>query len=62
MAKLHQKDDQDMNHEDSLAKTKNFWKDAEVFMPQHKVLISKERVRVINSILNGYTFHPTRDY
>lgn len=40
MAKLRRKDDNDINYEDSPATTKSFWKDAEVFMPQHKIHIS----------------------
>ena len=40
MAKLRQKDDKNINYEDSPATTKKFWKDAEIFMPQHKVHIS----------------------
>jgi len=40
LAKLHSKDDQDIDYTDSKATTKAFWKDAEVFMPQSKVHIS----------------------
>ena len=40
MAKLRRKGDQDINYEDSPATTKKFWKDAQVFMPKHKVHIS----------------------
>jgi hypothetical protein len=39
MAKLHRKNDKSINYEDSPATTKEFWKDAEVFM-LHKVHIS----------------------
>jgi uncharacterized protein (DUF4415 family) len=38
--KLHQKSDRDINYDDSPATTKDFWSDAEVFMPQHKIHIS----------------------
>jgi uncharacterized protein (DUF4415 family) len=40
MAKLRQKDDKNINYEDSPATTKEFWKDADVFMPQPKIHIS----------------------
>jgi uncharacterized protein (DUF4415 family) len=40
IAKLRRKDDRDINYQDSPATTKEFWKDAEIFMPQHKVHIS----------------------
>jgi uncharacterized protein (DUF4415 family) len=38
--KLRKKDDKSINYEDSPATTKEFWKVAEVLMPQHKVHIS----------------------
>jgi len=40
MAKLRRNDDSDINYDDSPATTKAFWKDAEVFMPHHKVHLS----------------------
>ncbi len=40
LAKLRRKSDKSINYEDSPATTKEFWKDAEVFMPQQKVPIS----------------------
>ena len=40
ITKLRQKNDKNINYEDSPATTKEFWKNAEVFMPQHKVHIS----------------------
>ena len=40
IARLRRKNDKDINYSDSPATDKNFWKDAEVFMPQHKVHIS----------------------
>lgn len=40
MSKLRRKDEKSINYEDSPATTKAFWKDAEVFMPQHKIPIS----------------------
>ncbi len=39
-AKLHQKDDSDINYSDSAATDKSFWEDAEVFMPVHKIHLS----------------------
>lgn len=74
ISKLLQKSDKDINYEDNPATTKEFWKDAEMFMPQHKVHISlrldedvldyfKEEGRGyqsrINSILKAYiNAHP----
>ncbi len=40
MTKLRQKNDEGINYEDIPATTQEFWEDAEVFMPQHKVHIS----------------------
>jgi uncharacterized protein (DUF4415 family) len=40
MAKLRRKDDKDINYEDSPATTKEFWENAEIFMPKPKVPIS----------------------
>ena len=40
MTKLRRKDDKNINYEDSPSTTKAFWRDAEVFMPQHKIHIS----------------------
>ncbi len=40
IAKLHQKNDKNINYDDSPATTKDFWEDAQIFMPQHKVHIS----------------------
>lgn len=37
LAKLRRKDDKDISYADSPATSKEFWKDAEVFMPKHKV-------------------------
>lgn len=51
LAKLHRKDDKDINYKDSPAMTKEFWKDAEVFMPQHKVHIS---LRLDEDIINYF--------
>jgi uncharacterized protein (DUF4415 family) len=38
--KLHRKGDKYLNYEDSPITDKEFWKDAEVFMPRQKVHIS----------------------
>ena len=38
--KLHGKNDRDINYEDSPATTKDFWKNATVFMPEHKIHLS----------------------
>ena len=40
LAKLHQKDDTNINYDDSPATTKKFWEDAEVVMPVHKIHLS----------------------
>ncbi len=40
LTKLRKKDDKDINYADSPATTKEFWADAEVFMPKNKVPIS----------------------
>jgi len=50
-AMLHRKDDKNINYEDSPATTKEFWKDAKVFMPQHKVHIS---LRLDEDIINYF--------
>jgi uncharacterized protein (DUF4415 family) len=51
LAKLRRKDDKDINYEDSPATTKEFWADAKVFMPQHKVHIS---LRLDEDIINYF--------
>jgi uncharacterized protein (DUF4415 family) len=51
MTKLRRKNDKSINYEDSPATTKAFWKDAEVFMPQHKVHIS---LRLDEDIINYF--------
>lgn len=51
LIKLSQKDDKEINYEDSPATTKEFWKDAEIFMPQHKVHIS---LRLDEDIINYF--------
>lgn len=51
MAKLRKTDDKSINYEDSPATTKEFWKDAKIFMPQHKVHIS---LRLDENILNYF--------
>ena len=38
--KLHQEDDSDIDYSDIPATTKEFWADAEKFMPHHKVHVS----------------------
>lgn len=40
MIKLSQKNDKNIHYEDNPATTKEFWKDAQLFMPQHKIHIS----------------------
>jgi len=37
---LRQKNDKNINYIDSPATTEEFWQDAKVFMPQHKIHIS----------------------
>lgn len=51
MIKLRQKGDENINYEDSPATTKEFWKDADVFMPQPKVHIS---LRLDEDIINYF--------
>lgn len=51
MVKLRRKDDKSINYKDSPATTKEFWKDAEVFMPQHKLHIS---LRLDENIINYF--------
>lgn len=51
IAKLRRKDDKSINYEDSPATTKEFWKDARVFMPQYKVHIS---LRLDEDIINYF--------
>lgn len=51
IAKLHRTSDKSINYEDNSATTKEFWKDAEVFMPQHKVHIS---LRLDEDIINYF--------
>lgn len=50
-ARLRRKNDQSISYKDSPATTKEFWKDAEVFMPQHKVHIS---LRLDEDIINYF--------
>jgi uncharacterized protein (DUF4415 family) len=40
LAKLRQKSDKNISYKDNPATTKEFWKDAKVFMPQHKIHVS----------------------
>ena len=40
LKKLRQKNDKNINYIDSPATTEEFWQDAKVFMPQHKIHIS----------------------
>lgn len=51
LTKLHQKDDTDINYDDSPATTKKFWEDAEVVMPIHKVHLS---VRLDEDVVNYF--------
>lgn len=51
IARLRRKDDKNINYDDSPATTKEFWEDAEVFMPQHKVHIS---LRLDEDIINYF--------
>jgi hypothetical protein len=45
LIKLHKKPDKDISYKDSPATTDEFWKDAKVLMPQHKVHISFKKHR-----------------
>ena len=49
--KLHKKSDEDIDYSDSPATTEEFWRDAEVFMPTHKVHLS---VRLDEEIVNFF--------
>lgn len=40
LSKLSRKDDKSINYKDNPATDKEFWKDAKIFMPEHKVHIS----------------------
>ena len=40
LRKLRQKTDKGINYKDSPETTEDFWKDAKVLMPQHKIHIS----------------------
>jgi len=51
LTKLRRKTDKDINYKDSPATTEEFWKDAKVFMPQHKVHIS---LRLDEDIVNYF--------
>lgn len=51
MAKLRRKTDDDISYKDSPATTKEFWEDAKVFMPQHKIHIS---LRLDEDIVNYF--------
>jgi uncharacterized protein (DUF4415 family) len=51
MSKLRRKDDKSINYADSPATTKEFWKNAGVFMPQHKVPVS---LRLDEDIINYF--------
>ena len=51
VAKLQQRNDKSINYEDSPATTKEFWRDAEVFMPKQKAHIS---LRLDEDILNFF--------
>ena len=48
---MNGKKDKSKNYEDNPATTKEFWKDAEVFMPQHKVPVS---LRLDEDIINYF--------
>ncbi len=51
LAKLRRMADKDINYKDSPATTKEFWEDAQVFMPQHKIHIS---LRLDEDIVNFF--------
>lgn len=51
IAKLHKKSDNDIDYTDNSATTKDFWSDAEVFMPHHKIHIS---LRLDEDIVNFF--------
>ena len=51
LTKLARKTDKDINYKDSPATTEEFWKDAKVSMPQHKVHIS---LRLDEDIVNYF--------
>lgn len=51
VTKLHQKNDKNINYEDNPATTEEFWKDAKIFMPQHKIHIS---LRLDEDIINYF--------
>ena len=51
LKKLRQKTDKDISYKDSPETTEEFWKDAKVLMPQHKVHIS---LRLDEDIVNYF--------
>lgn len=51
LAKLRRKTDKGISYKDSPATTEEFWEDAKVFMPQHKVHIS---LRLDEDIVNYF--------
>ncbi len=51
ITKLRQTNDTNINYKDNPATTKEFWEDAKIFMPQHKVHIS---LRLDENIINYF--------
>ena len=51
MKKLRQKSDKDICYDDNPATTSEFWKDAQIFMPQPKIHVS---LRLDEDILNYF--------
>ncbi len=51
LAKLHRTDDKDINYDNSPATTQEFWEDAKIYMPQHKIHIS---LRLDEDIINFF--------
>jgi len=51
ITKLRQTSDAGINYKDNPATTKEFWEDAKIFMPQHKVHIS---LRLDEDIINYF--------
>lgn len=58
LAKLHQDDDSDINYSDIPETNKEFWKNAEVVMPTHKIPVSlrldEDIIKYFKNLGGGY--------
>jgi uncharacterized protein (DUF4415 family) len=51
IAKLHKKNDNDINYDDSPETTSKFWENAKVVMPEHKIPLS---IRLDEDVINYF--------